>query len=426
MCLSESKANTQSAMLAGAIACEQLADAPHRRLPLRGRMLMTTYVVSPTPFGDAFVVSGLLSQLDTDEVVVAAERWPPNPKEQTHLPTGHRVHFVTRTWTWPKRGQRFVLWLRSALAPRTIYRLAKLARRERCNAVFANFPNEHLLFAAYVVARLFRLKFFPFFHNTYRENRRGMAYVFASWLQRRVFTRADAVFVMSDGMKEELRRLYPGVRFYSLVHPFDREVPRFETLPAIERTRIRLAYMGSVNEANLDALRRICGMVNSTPDLVLNFYSAAADWHLKKEGLVGERIKREQPSDSELMDALRQSDLLVLPHGLTGGLAAIEYRTIFPTRTIPYLYSGRPIVAYSAKDSFLSRWLREHDCAEVVEDPDPAVLRATIYRLCDDPLRREELARNALAAAEKFRAGRVVAEMKRIINQHLPQNPSPR
>jgi glycosyltransferase involved in cell wall biosynthesis len=418
--VSELKANTPPATSSGTLACEQSNVAPSGRLRLRGRLLMTTFVVAPTPFGDAFVVSGLLSQLDTDEVVVAAERWPPNPKEQTQLPTGHRVHFVTTQWTWPKRGQRFVQWLRSALAPRTIYRLARLARRERCNAVFANFPNEHLLFAAYIVARLFRLRFFPFFHNTYRENRRGLAYVFASWLQGRVFKRADAVFVMSDGMKEELRKLYPGVSFYPLVHPFDRDVSGFEPLAAIERTRIRLAYMGSVNEANLDALRRICGMVNGSPDFVLNFYSAAAAWHLEKEGLVGERIKREQPPDSELIDALRQNDLLVLPHGLTGGLAPIEYRTIFPTRTIPYLYSGRPIVAYSAKGSFLSRWLREHDCAEVVEDPDPAVLRATIYRLCDDPQRRERLARNALAAAEKFRASRVVAEMKRTINQHLP------
>jgi glycosyltransferase involved in cell wall biosynthesis len=384
------------------------------------RILMTSFVVSPEPSADAFVINGLLSQFDPSEVVVAAERCPANPTDQTHLAAGHRVHFVTTKWTWPRRGQRFVHWVRWALLPRTVYRLTSIARRERCEIVFANFPDAHLLMASYIVARRLRLALFPFFHNTYRENRRGFARLWATWLQRRVFRRAGVVFVMSEGMQHELAKLYPEVDFRPLVHTFAQDIPSFAPLPEIEPTRIRLGYMGSVSEANLDALRRICGMVNTTPNFNLTLYSFAAEWHLNKEGLVGERIRRQQPADGELIDALRQNDLLILPHGLTGGLAPIEYRTIFPTRTIPYLLSGRPIVAYSAKDSFLSRWLRTHDCAEVVEDPDPAVLKAAIERLCDDPRRREQLARNALAAAENFRASRVVAEMKRTINQHLP------
>jgi len=384
------------------------------------RMLMTSYVVSPEISADAFVVNGLLSQFDPSEVIVAAERWPANTRDQTHLAAGHRVCFVTTKWKWPKRGQRFVHWIRWALLPRTVYRLTGIARRERCQIVFANFPDAHLLMASYLLARLLRLEFFAFFHNTYRENRRGVGYWFASWLQRRVFSRAGAIFVMSEGMKKELTRLYPQVEFHPLVHTFDGDVPSFEPLPAIDRMRIRLGYMGSVSEANLDALRRICAMVNSVSDFTLNFYSPAASWHLHKEGLVGERIRHEKPTDSELIDALRQNDILVLPHGLSGGLAPIEYQTIFPTRTIPYLLSGRPIVAHSAKGSFLSRWLKEHDCAEVVEDPDHETLRAVIYQLCDDPARREQLVRNALAAAEKFRAKSVVAKMKRIINRHIP------
>jgi hypothetical protein len=161
-------------------------------------------------------------------------------------------------------------------------------------------------------------------------------------------------------------------------------------------------------------------LVNASSDFVLNFYSAAPDWHLQKEGLVGQRIHREQPTDDDLVNAIGNNDLLILPHGLTGSLAPIEYRTIFPTRTIPYLLSRRPILAYSARGSFLSEWLRAHDCAEVVEDPDPAALRGAIDRLCDDAPRREQLVRNALRAAEYFRADRVVEEMKRTINQCLP------
>jgi hypothetical protein len=389
------------------------------------RTLMTSFVVSPEPSGDAFVVNGLLSQFDPSEVVVAAERWPANPTDQTHLATGHRVHFVTTKWTWPKRGQRFVHWVRWALLPRTVARLTKIAKRERCEIVFANFPDAHLLMASYIVATRLRLALFPFFHNTYCENRRGAGRLLASWLQRRVFRRAGVVFVMSEGMKEEWQALYSGVQFEPLVHTFNGPVPPFRALPHIDRTRVRLGYLGLVSQANLDALQRIVQVVNESEDLHLAIYSGSPTWQLENQGLFGPRIRHEQPTDAQLQDALQSNDILLLPHGLTGGLASIEYRTIFPTRTIPYLLSGRPIVAYSAKGSFLSRWLRKHDCAEVVEDPDPAMLRAAIDGLCADSRRREQLARNALAAAENFRASRVVAEMKRIINQCQSQNQNP-
>ena len=400
----------------------EVSDDPEQglrcsRVRLHERILMMTTVVAPAPTAGAFVVKGLLSQIDADEVLVAAERWPANPLDQTHEPNGHRVHFVGKSWTWPKRGQRYVHWMKWFLVPRMAYRLIKLAKSQQCGAILGIFPDEQCLCAAYLASRTLGLRFFPFFHNTYRENRRGAAYLVATWLQRQAFKRAGVVFVMSDGMKEEWQSLYHGVEFHSLVHTFDGPIPAFQPLPPVDYAGIRLGCLGLVSEANLDALRRICQVVNSSHDLELCICSGSAAWHLQAKGLLGKRTRHEQPSDDHLLEALRSNDILLLPHGLTGGLSPIEYRTIFPTRTIPYLLSGRPILAHSARDSFLSRWLRQHDCAELVEDPDPAALRAAIDRLCRDHVRREQLVRNALLAAEQFRAERVVDDMKRTINR---------
>jgi glycosyltransferase involved in cell wall biosynthesis len=239
-----------------------------------------------------------------------------------------------------------------------------------------------------------------------------------------VFDHARVTFVMSEGMKLEWESLYPGVQFQPLVHTFDGPVPPLGALPPLDRSRIRLGYLGLVSQANLDALQRIVHVVHSSEDLYLNIYSGSPAWQLEKQGLCGLRIRHEQPTDAMLQDALQSQDILLLPHGLTGGLAPIEYRTIFPTRTIPYLLSGRPILAHSARGSFLSRWIKQHDCAELVEEPDAAALRKAIDRLCDNPARREQLVRNALAAAENFRAEHVVDNMKRTINRFLNENRS--
>ncbi len=141
---------------------------------------------------------------------------------------------------------------------------------------------------------------------------------------------------------------------------------------------------------------RLCQVVNDSDDLEFNIYSNVSDWYLRKVGIEGSAIRHEQPTDDELPAKLRSNDLLLLPHGLTGGLSPIEYRTIFPTRTIPYLISGRPILAHSPANSFLTRWLKEVDCAEVIEEADPARIRAAIDALCRDQARREQLVRNAL------------------------------
>ena len=63
-------------------------------------------------------------------------------------------------------------------------------------------------------------------------------------------------------------------------------------------------------------------------------------------------------SRDEVLARLGQADVLFLPHGLTGSWAAEEYRTIFPTKTIEYLISGRPILAHTPPDRFLTRFSR--------------------------------------------------------------------
>jgi glycosyltransferase involved in cell wall biosynthesis len=394
-------------------------------LKLLKRMLIVTPVAPPVPTAGAFVVKGLLSRFAPDEIVLTARRWDQNPADQSHDPSGHPIHFLGAEWQGPKRGKRFVTWLKWLLLPGISRRLVRLARATQCGAVLGIFPDELSLCAGLLVARRLAVPLFPYFHNTYCENRRGLSRLLATWIQRHVFRNAEVVFVMSDGMKEEWQSLYPHVRFESLVHTFDEPIAAPPPLPAIAGPTVRLGYLGLISEANLDALKRICQVVNSAEHLSLNIYSGASEWQLEHNGLTGERIRHNRPSDAELLDALRSNDILVLPHGLTGGLADIEYRTIFPTRTIPYLLSGRPILAHSARGSFLSRWLRDNNCAELVEEPDPQALLSAIDRLSRDQPRREQLVRNAVAAAEQFRADRVVAQMKQTIN-HFCAEPTGR
>ena len=57
---------------------------------------------------------------------------------------------------------------------------------------------------------------------------------------------------------------------------------------------------------------------------------------------------------------LRQYDVVVLTHGFNGAYGDVEYRTIFPTRAIPMLLSGRPMLVHSPPGAYLTEFFREN------------------------------------------------------------------
>jgi glycosyltransferase involved in cell wall biosynthesis len=149
----------------------------------------------------------------------------------------------------------------------------------------------------------------------------------------------------------------------------------------------------------------------------LSIYGANDPNHLRSIGLLRDGMQCATVSREELLRNLRAADVLLLPHGLTGSFSIEEYRTIFPTKTIEYLMSGRPILAHTLSDCFLTRFLRKHDCALIVDKPDVQALREALERLRTDyPLRRR-LAENALKAARQFQAKDVAAELRRWIDR---------
>ena len=86
-----------------------------------------------------------------------------------------------------------------------------------------------------------------------------------------------------------------------------------------------------------------------------------------------------------------------------------------PTRTIEYLLCGRPILAHAPADWYLTRFLKQHDCALLVTEPSVSALLQAVEQLRADQALRARLVRNALRAAKMFDARRVA----RILRSHL-------
>jgi hypothetical protein len=273
------------------------------------------------------------------------------------------------------------------------------------------FPNEEFLLIGYLVALWTGASFFPYFHNTWVENRKGLGRLLAQWLQSRVFARAEHIFLMSEGMVELYRERYPGIRCSALVHSFNEQLPVFSPPPELH-SPLRMTICGNINESCRDATLRICEAIFRTEDTELILLTGMPRSYLARLGLLRDRVRYHTVSRDEVVNELRQSDIVVLPHGFTGGYSPEEYRTIFPTKTIEYLICGRPILAHTPSDCYLTRFLKEHECALVVDDPSvPQLLRA-IELLRTDAALRSKIIWNALKAAEQFYAPRVATALR--------------
>lgn len=169
-------------------------------IALRKKMLFVTPCISPVPIATSFIVKNFLREFAPEELVVATERWPENPADQKLTESGQTVEFVSKRWTWPKRGQRFVHWTKWFTVGSVAKRLVKLIRHYNCGGIYCMFPNEQLIYASYRAACKTGLPYFTHFHNVYRENRHGIAKRTADYIQPRVFARSSIVFVMSSGM----------------------------------------------------------------------------------------------------------------------------------------------------------------------------------------------------------------------------------
>lgn len=379
------------------------------------RTLLVSWGLPPALDGSSVSIDYLSRQFGPEELLLAG--MGESSPGRGGLPPIIRV---SRNWSWPPRGRRFVHPpLRWATVPVLAARIAGIARENDVGRILAVFPDEYHLCAALRAARSLRLPFVPWLHNTFSDNRTGLVRRIAQRVEGALFAPGKLVLVANDGMRAHFASRFPEARVETLPLPFGDAPPEGEPPPP-PADPPRFALLGNINASNSDAAERLVRAaceLGATPHL----YSGQSRSTLAISG--GDTLKnlplQPLPYDA-VVPTLRQADILLLPHGLTGRLSAVEYATIFPTRTVQYLVAGRPIVANAPPDSFLARWLIEHDCAEVVTDNSQDRIVAALRTALNDTGRRASLVAAAAAAVADRHAPRVASRLLALLDEVAP------
>lgn len=374
------------------------------------RILIVSRSLLPIPSGSAVIMSNLISGFDKENAVVICETR--NNATQTWTTSYPDVHYVNYDRSINGKGAAYFRWLNSK---KLVDFCVKIATKYQCSQILGIFPDDFFLYAAYRTSQILNLPLHTWFHNTFLDNFTGWKKLIAYYLQPKIFNEAKHKFVMSDGMKEFYAQQYPKVHFETLVHGFKLPDITYRKLK-INKEKLKFVFTGSFNDSCRDASIRLMSYIIQQENYELHLYTGNSEKDLKSAGIEGKNVFYHDFVTLEVLyKLLPRYDIMLLPHGLTGNRTDVEFRTIFPTRTIPYLCSNRPILAHSPSDAYITKFLKRHDCAFIADAPSEVQIAQTIHQIVSNIDRRERVIKNALNCAAQFDVNKVIDKLKNAI-----------
>jgi glycosyltransferase involved in cell wall biosynthesis len=372
------------------------------------KILLVSWSILPRSGGSSVIVENLAKHFEREELVVLGGRELFLSKDVDRNPQRAQFLYFWSEITILGTGARFFEWFARWRFNALLSKIEKLITENKIDHVIGVYPNSLYCLAAARAAKNKNIHFSSYFHNTYVENT-AITHPKADAWQKEIFDNSEKIFVMSKGMQCFYEEKYGIGKFEPLVHTFE-DFPSEESGSEKfggDKKVYNLVAIGNFNESNLDATKRFLEAIKNNPKYKLSVYTHVPKVLLQKRGIDTSIFKyMGAVKPDEIHEALQKHDICVLTHGFTGGYGEIEYKTIFPTRTIPMLLSGKPIFAHSPKDSFLNDFLKEHKCAELVE---------TMDRIVQDEAYRAMLIRNAKKAAMLFYGPEVSNKLKRTL-----------
>ena len=379
---------------------------------MKNKILILAWGVYPGTGGSTIILNNIAKGFKADELVIAGQIPRTKPEVPWDSFSDIKLYYLDPFPFGYKRPERYIRWLKTS---KLIRQVEEIVKSEGVTSILSIFPDEYYAYIAYKVSKRLDLPFYIWYHNSYVENRTGILKVLAKYLQPKFFKLAKKVFVMSDGLNKELSLHNPNVNFETLVHGFELELPQAQDSTS-RNGRTKFLYSGSLNDSCLDASIRMIKVILEDKSHEIHVFSGNPKIFIQN-GLDGDRVFfHDFLPLQDFVASLHEYDIMMLPHGIDGKRSQLEYKTIFPTRTIPLLFSGKPILAHSPEDSFLTEFLKENDCAVIVCDKDKEKLRTAIEQIKNGDEGIDELVKNAQNTSKLFELQSVIDRMKSLMH----------
>ena len=323
----------------------------------------------------------------------------PCPTQRLRLPSTFPVLYDRLSRRFP---QSVCLSIR-----KSIHRILK---KSGSKVVLATFPYDINLVATFLAARELNLPFYVHMHDLWTENMRfGTAATrFAEKWEPVVLRESTRVLCMTETMQKHYEKKY-RIRTELLPHT----VPEKDCLNAPAEMRPprlpgpTVLFVGAVSfPMNLDALKVLARASELLPPEYELLYCTSWDVAtLNRSGIQSGRLRVRYVTRAEVQRLQSEAHVLVAPLSHKN-CSLDEVRTVFSTKLLEYLVSGRPIVVFAPEDSYHAVSAKKHGWGYVVTEDSPVALAAAIEKVVLDQNLAARLVHGALQEAQSRRAKR--------------------
>ncbi len=384
------------------------------------KVLYVSRYFEPNKGGSVSINENLTNHFSSDELCVLTSKSPFSIFNSNKSKSEHKRYYTIGEFNIKGKGDRFFVQLLYLFYPFVLLHMLYVIRKEKINIVVATFPDIFLCRIAYLLAKWCNIPFYTYFHNTYLENRpRGSMNYFAKKWQPKLFSASKKIFVMSEGMSTYYDEKYGDLNFIPLPHSHSYSFDENFLKPISNKQEIRIVMIGNFNHSNIDATKRCINTFSKINGVNISFdlYTHVPEILLRNRGVDTKLINiKGYINEDELVDVLQKYDIALLTHGFEGGYSEVEYKTIFPTRTIPLLASGIPIFLHSPKNSFLTSFVENHGCAYVNSSCDKVKLEKDFIEFISNQEKQLQLIKGAYNTLKVFDGKKIAETLKSELN----------
>jgi glycosyltransferase involved in cell wall biosynthesis len=375
-------------------------------------ILFVTTFYPPNNTGASVVMSNLIKELDQD-TVYGVVTWANSYKDKDEIINGKIVHklfnfqylFNPRLWFFVRRFT-FNFEKRKVI---------KIIKTEKITHVIGVYPDLDFLEISRSASEVCGVKFYPYLHDTLAEGLSHKRYKnIAKVVQQNIFKTSHKIFVMSDGMKDLYKDKY-DVETTPVLHSFSENVEEKDlNNDTVEKS---IFWGGAIYAINKETVKRVHSACKNL-DYTLTLSAANTPEKLANLGFENKNIK--------ILPFLTREDYITTIGNQRALLLSIDWPdesavhkdelgTIFPTKTIEYLISGRPILVHCPEEYFLARFFKKYQCGIVLTERDPQKIKEHIESVLDDEEKLKVMVANAYKASKQFH----ISSVKSIFEDEL-------
>ncbi len=225
--------------------------------------------------------------------------------------------------------------------------------------------------------------------------------ILAKYYEPKLIASASKIIVTNETTKElYIKRYGEAVRekfavIHNSVPPEEHELSKtsVEYNPAPPYS---ILFSGRIYWPQIEAIKEMIGAINEMNfEITFNIYTPSPKDYLSKLGIIeNNKIKINSATPQEMPALQASADILFLP--LSWNTKAPEIiQTATPGKLTDYLATGKPILTYAPGDTALVKYVKNKQCAYIVEEHNPEKLKQAIEAIVTNKKESIALIENA-------------------------------